>query len=107
MNLWVLVQNHWAREMYERRRWHLVVGEQLADTTPPVIEVLYELELLEDEEGPAGGSRSFVSRETMLGGTRSTSTALSVGERALSDHRAIRPIRVPVSATCPPNQRID
>ncbi|HEY5875228.1 MAG TPA: GNAT family N-acetyltransferase, partial [Ilumatobacteraceae bacterium] len=124
VNLWVLVQNHRARAMYERRGWHLVAGEQLAHTSPPITEVRYELELpaeelpddvdlpdeldraddvvpLENEEGPARASRSFVPRETMLGGTCSTSTTLSVGERALSDHRAIRPIRRLAAATRP------
>ena len=41
--------------MYERRGWLLVAGEQLAHTDPPVTEVLYELELPDNEEGPAGG----------------------------------------------------
>jgi hypothetical protein len=107
MNLWALLHNHRAREMYERRGWRLVAGEQLAHTTPPITEVRYELdvpdnvELPENKEGPAGGSRSFVSGETMLGATRSTSTTLSVGECALSDHRAIRPIR-PLGAAAQP-----
>jgi len=101
MNLWVLLDNHRARDMYERRGWRRVAGEQLAHTSPPIIEVRYELELPENKEGPAGGSRSFVSRETMLGGTCSTSTALSVGACALSDHRAIRPIRPREAATRP------
>jgi GNAT superfamily N-acetyltransferase len=109
VNLWVLLHNHRAREMYERRGWRLVAGEQLAHTTPPITEVRYELvlpeiiglpdDLPDNKEGPAGGSRSFVSRETMLGGTCSTSTTLSVGERALFDHRAIRPIRRLATAT--------
>jgi GNAT superfamily N-acetyltransferase len=102
MNLWVLLQNHRAREMYARRGWRLVAGEQLAHTSPPITEVRYELELPDNEEGPAGGSRSFVSRETMLGGTCSTSTTLSVGACALSDHRAIRPIRWRAAGTRPP-----
>ena len=119
VNLWVLVQNHRARAMYERRGWRLVAGEQLAHTSPPITEVRYELdlpddvdlpdeldraddvELLQNEEGPARASRSFVPRETMLGGTCSTSTTLSVGERALSDHRAIRPIRRLAAASRP------
>ena len=107
MNLWVLLHNHRARDMYERRGWRRVAGEQLAHTSPPIIEVRYELELPENpelpdnEEGPAGGSRSFVSRETMLGGTCSTSTTLSVMERTLSDYRAIRPIRPLLAATRP------
>ncbi len=104
MNLWVLLQNQRARDMYERRGWRRVAGEQLAHTSPPIIEVRYELALPENKEGPAGGRRSFVSRETMLGGTCSTSTTLSVGERTLSDHRAIRPIR-PLTAATRPGRR--
>ena len=122
MNLWVLRHNHRAREMYERRGWRLVAGEQLAHTSPPITEVRYELELPgntelppdterrrnvalpDNEEGPAGGSRSFVSRETMLGGTCSTSTTRSVGECALFDHPAIRPIEQRAAARQPAQQ---
>ena len=55
VNLWVLLENHRARAMYERRGWHLVAGEQLAHTSPPITEVRYELEL-PDEERPDDAS---------------------------------------------------